>query len=256
VPTDRDVLEGDVFHEAAQFKDIDDLPLSDRRPMGSVLDQGVEFQIAPQHLPLLREVADQQAKGFIPTGFKEVINENGVLEYKVQGWRQASAEEMNLPLGEITKNLKIVDYGFKDPSGHPVLGKLSLGAHDANDHLRAFRALDDAGLMGKDASGRGYADLLHDLGDFHNKDMFNRESELIASVAYNWRAFSEMHPSYEPPITLNEIAGILESGSGPVTANQREALAYVKSLDPASREAKELRHARPESRLFLPDRGP
>ena len=43
-PPDRSGQEGDVFHEAAQFSD------EQIRPMGSVLQQGVEFEIEPTHL--------------------------------------------------------------------------------------------------------------------------------------------------------------------------------------------------------------
>src|SRR5262249_37158570 len=98
VPVDRDVLEGDVYQEASQLMALDDIPLRDRRPMGSVLDQGVELHIAPEHVQFLKEIADQQAKGFVPTGFREVVDEGaGRIEYEAQGWRAASAEEMDLP---------------------------------------------------------------------------------------------------------------------------------------------------------------
>ncbi|HEY9871456.1 MAG TPA: FHA domain-containing protein, partial [Candidatus Obscuribacterales bacterium] len=242
VPPDRSIGFADITEESAQFAG------RRVRPMDVVLDQGMEFRVDEAHVGLLRDIARQQENGFIPEGFRAVTDERtGLLRYEVTGWRAASPEERSLPLAELTKNLKIVDYGFTDANGQKLLGKISLGTHDGNDHLRAFRALEQAGLLAKDSSGRGYRDLLQQLGNFPAKDMFNRESELIATVAYNWRAFPEMHPSYDPPVKLAQIAEWLSKNAADMSENQRHALAYIRSLierDPSgmSEEARLLRH--------------
>jgi YD repeat-containing protein len=242
VPPDRSIGLGDITEESAQFSSLR------VRPIDAVLDKGMEFQIDEAHVGLIREIAQRQKDGFIPVGFRTITDDrSGLVRYEVTGWRPATPEERILPLAELTKNLKLVDYGFKDANGLPLLGKMSLGAHDGNDHMRAFRALQDAGLLSKDSKGRGYADLLQQLGDFPGKDMFNRESELIATVAYNWRAFPEMHPSYVPSVKLEQVAEWLSKSAGDMSENQKQALAYVRRLlaeDPSgsSTEAKLLRH--------------
>jgi hypothetical protein len=86
---------------------------------------------------------------------------------------------------------------------------------------------------------------MKEFGSPHATDMFNRESELIASIGFEWRAFSIMpKEEYDPPVSLQQIRETLSVKN---TANQISALKIVDdvmSRDPlgVSEEGLMLRH--------------
>lgn len=232
----------DVFDDTAQFsrRRERDLARVTKTP-----EKFLGFHLPEQNVPLIREIYLKQSSGLVPAEFEAQKREDGTFAYTVSKWRRATAEEAILPLSELTKTLKIIDYGFKDGNGNPSFGKISLGVHDSFDHLALFQELSKRGFFAKDTEGRGYKDLMKEFGSPHATDMFNRESELIASIGFEWRAFSIMpKEGYDPPVSLQQIRDTLKAGN---TANQRAALKIiddVMSKDPlgVSEEGLMLRH--------------
>ena len=206
------------------------------------------MQIHPKYAPLLREIQQKQSQGMIPDHFEQSKGADGLDEY-TPVYRTALQEERTLPISELVKNLKIVDYGFKTRQG-PVLNKVSLASHDVHDHARIFWLLDQAGLFNEKPDGSGYHRLMGKLSDPQRSNIFRREGELVASVAYDWRNYFDLHPQYEPQVDLRDIRDYFlraDAQGIPLSKNQVNALAYVEELlrtDPESQspETKKLRH--------------
>lgn len=214
----------------------------------NVMENGWDMKVDQRYVPLIREVAQKQSEGMIPERFEKSVGEDGMDVY-TPVYRQATQEERILPLSELVKNLKVVDYGFKDTKG-TVLGKVSLASHDVHDHARAFWLLDKAGLFSGTADNPGYSHLMGKLADPQSNNIFRREGELVASVAYDWRNYFDSHPDYQPQVDLTDIKNYFlhaDRQGLPLSKNQARALDYVERLidaDPQgqSPEAKKLRH--------------
>ncbi len=234
--------EGDNAYDKNQFR------VNKKRSLENILENGLEMQIHPKYAPLLREIQQKQSEGMIPDRFEQAKDADGMDVY-TPIYREATREERVIPISEIVKNLKIVDYGFKTPKG-PVLGKVSLASHDVHDHARAFWLLEQAGLFNEKADGTGYHQLMGKLSDPLRSNIFRREGELVASVAYDWRNYFDLHPKYEPQIGLEDIRSYFLTADAkgiPLSKNQVNALNYVEELiriDPngQSAESKKLRH--------------
>lgn len=234
--------EGDQAYDKNQFAK------SKKRSLQSVLDKGIEMEVHPKYVPMLREILQKQSEGLIPERFEKTASADGLDNY-TPVYRRATQEEAILPLSELVKNLKIVDYGFKTRQG-PVLGKVSLASHDVHDHARIFWLLEREGLFDGTATHPGYEGLMGKLTDPKNTNIFRREGELIAQVATDWRSFYDMHPQYDPPVSLKDVRNYFlhsDKQGTPLSRNQSQALAYVEELirtDPDGKlpESKKLRH--------------
>ncbi len=110
--------EGDNAYDKNQFR------VNKKRSLENILENGLEMQIHPKYAPLLREIQQKQSQGLIPDRFEQAKDADGMDVY-TPVYREATREEQVIPISELVKNLKIVDYGFKTPQG-PVLGKVSL----------------------------------------------------------------------------------------------------------------------------------
>ena len=234
--------EGDNAYDKNQFR------MNKKRSLESILENGLEMQIHPKYAPLLKEIQQKQSEGQIPERFISTPGKDGHEDY-TPVYRAATQEERVLPLSELVKNLKIIDYGFKNKQG-PILNKVSLASHDVHDHARAFWLLEQAGLFSEKADGSGYHQLMGKLSDPQRSNIFRREGELVASVAYDWRNYFDLHPQYEPQVSLKDVRRYFMSADAqgiPLSKNQQNALAYVEELmaiDPQGQSpaAKKLRH--------------
>lgn len=215
-------------------KEIEEQKLEIQR-MDRRLEEAVEF-----HSRFSDPAAIEQRKADIK---KRMAENKDIIEnrlpkmrrYNIQGWRDATAIEQNMPLLELTKNLKIVDYGFKDGGG-----KVSLGPHDMIDHVVGMNLLRKKGLLTvpempsegrQQPAGGGYDELFAQLGNPHKTDAFTRDSERFASIVYESRAFSLLPKDYEPNISMRSLIENLENS--PTLAksrNQQRALLYLQAL--------------------------
>lgn len=237
-----DAPEGDNAYDKNQFR------VNKKRSLENIVENGLEMQIHPKYAPLLREIHQKQSEGMIPERFEVSRGADGFDEY-TPVYRTATQEERILPISELVKNLKIVDYGFKNRQGL-VLGKVSLASHDVHDHARAFWLFDKEGLFDGKNGGPDYSVLMGKLDDPTRSNMFRREGELIASVAYDWRNYFDLHPDYQPQVDLRDTRNYLLSADRygmPLSKNQARALEYLEERiqnDPEGQqpESKLLRH--------------
>jgi hypothetical protein len=86
-----------------------------------------------------------------------------------------AAEHPTLPLVERLKNKRLLTI-----NGLPN-SKVALLVHDHFDHFLTFDHLDKQGILER------YKPFLRSVGDPAGTDIFCREGELVASVAYDWR---------------------------------------------------------------------
>ncbi len=234
--------DGDNAYDRNQFR------VNKKRSLENILENGLEMQVHPKYAPLLREILQKQGEGQIPDRFEHSKGADGLEEY-TPVYRDATAEERSLPLSELVKNLRIVDFGFKSKQG-PILNKVSLTSHDVHDHARAFWILDQAGIFTEKPDGTGYHKLMGKLSDPQRTNIFRREGELVASVAYDWRNYSDTHPDYQPGVDLGDVRQYFlaaDRQGTPLSKNQMHALEYLEDLikrDPAGQtlESKKLKH--------------
>lgn len=130
------------------------------------------------------------------------------------------------PLLERLKNEKIVRInGF-------VGSKMSLLVHDYSDHFWTFDLIDRLGILNK------YQDLFDRIGNPQSTDIFKREGEIVASIAFGVRLFQTIEAGFEPLISTQEIIRVLENYLilGRLGENHLEALSIIYSLRPNTRE--------------------
>lgn len=214
-----------------------------KRSLEEVLTQGWDMEVHPRYAPLLKEILQKQKEGYIPERFETSASDDGMTVY-TPVYRRATAEERIIPLSELIKNLRIVDYGFGE------LGKVSLASHDIHDHARVFSLLKQNGILGDNDGQTGYGMLMTKLANPERNSIFNRQGELVAQVAYDWRNYFDSHPSYDPAVNLKDVRDYFinaDSKGLPLTKNQARALSYLEeriAKDPegASAESKIIRH--------------
>lgn len=234
--------EGDNAYDRTQFVTVK------KRSLQSIVENGLDMKVHPKYVPLLKEILHKQSEGLVPERFDKTTGADGLDNY-TPVYRRGTTEERSVPLSELVKNLKIVDYGFKSSAG-PILGKVSLASHDVHDHARIFWLLDKEGFFDGSKGGPDYSALMGKLSDPKQSNIFRREGELIASIAYDWRNYYDLHPSYDPQMNLKEVRDYFlhaDRQGVPMSENQLRALSYIEeklSADPSgtSPEAKRLRH--------------
>lgn len=113
------------------------------------------------------------------------------------------------PIIEILKNEKILTInGFSN-------SKVSLMIHDSFDHFWIYTFLERQMILEK------YKNFLQKVGNPHSTDIFCREGELIASIAYEFR-YSYLSHSFDSLLDFNQIADLFQEPT--LSENQRDAL--------------------------------
>lgn len=108
------------------------------------------------------------------------------------------AQSGPIPVTEYIKNHRILNInGFKE-------SKISLAAHDVMDHAWTFNLLNTKGYLNE------YSEMLDSIGNPHLTNIFFREGEAIASIAYGVRYWSMMEPGFMPVITTLDIAKLMD----------------------------------------------
>lgn len=96
------------------------------------------------------------------------------------------AGEGILPLTEYVKNGKVLGVsGFMG-------SKVSLAVHDYMDHLWTFSMVKDAGILDR------YRYMFDSIGNPESTDIYKREGEIVASVAFGVRYFQTMPSAFGP----------------------------------------------------------
>lgn len=133
------------------------------------------------------------------------------------------------PILEHIKNQKIFKIsGFTN-------SKASLTIHDLFDHYWTYDHLDKAGIFEK------YRAFLDKVGNPQNTDMFNRESELIASTVFGTRLFHVKEDGFVPFFRFDQIQRVLAksiTSSDQPSENQLRVLQALQTIDPESNMAK------------------
>jgi hypothetical protein len=131
------------------------------------------------------------------------------------------------PLIEHLKNERILNINGLDES------KVSLAVHDFMDHMWAFALIQDCGLLDK------YAELFASIGNPQDFDIFKREGEIVAGIAFGVREYETMRPGFEPLVDATQIHEHLDSlfAEGKLdTSRHMDALRMLKGLKPGSLE--------------------
>ena len=129
------------------------------------------------------------------------------------------SEESGIPVVELTKNMGILSInGFSE-------SKLSLAVHDAIDHVFAFDQARTIGLF------RKYGDFFESIGSPQDTDIFKREGEVIASLAFGMR-YWEFQDGFVPLLDMNFISEAHEDAlkEGGISGSSDEALEIAESL--------------------------
>lgn len=137
-------------------------------------------------------------------------------------------DDLACPILDKVKNQKIASInGFTD-------SKVSLTIHDIFDHFWFYSFLEDNGIFEQ------YQEFFNLVGNPQSTDIFSREGELAASVAFDYRTFSVSETDYEPLFSLAQIKRILEKHypTRKPTSNQERVLALLEEIPATSEEGK------------------
>lgn len=125
-------------------------------------------------------------------------------------------EDTAVPIYERLKNLKVFHVNDFYAS------KGSLIVHDIFDHFWFGLKLEEAGIFHK------YKNFFKTLGSPQLYDLFSREGELYASIAFDFRSFQQMEDNYSPLFNIDDIRNFLKEAS---TQNQKKALEIINKSD-------------------------
>lgn len=133
---------------------------------------------------------------------------------KIAFLKKLARNSNRYPIYEAIKNEKIFTInGLKDSKG-------SLVPHDIFDHLWVYDTLQKNGILKK------YEKFFQSVGSPAQTDLFNRESELIAAIAYDFRFIYLSKNHFTALLDYQGIQNILKN---PQSENQRHAQALLNS---------------------------
>ena len=131
-----------------------------------------------------------------------------------------------LPLAEYLKNERILGVsGFMG-------SKISLAVHDFMDHVWTFDMLKKTGLL------EMFSGLFDSVGNPEMTDIFKREGEMVASIAFGVRYFQTMPSAFGPLVRSSRLEEILDEYfvEGRLDALHMDAYRTIKSLKKGSME--------------------
>jgi hypothetical protein len=143
----------------------------------------------------------------------------------------SKAESDIRPISELNKNERIFTInGFRN-------SKLSLIVHDLVDHLWFFDTLEFCKMFDK------YDILFKGLGNPEKCDIFKREGELVASIAYGIRLFNTIEQGFRPKYLFDNILSRTVDHFKNYYSHKHkvsDALRIILQTDPQSRTAQSL----------------
>lgn len=137
-----------------------------------------------------------------------------------------------IPLVEFLKNERMLEVnGF-------LGSKISLAVHDAIDHVWFFSLAERAGLFQK------FGRLFDSIGNPQRTDIFKREGEAVASIAFGVRYWANAEAGFVPRVSILEVGNRYEAlfDSGELEDRHIDAYRLVRRLaqNPSAREAQSL----------------
>jgi cytidylate kinase len=152
---------------------------------------------------------------------------------------RAKATNGDVPILEYIKRDRILKI-----QGLMGRSKASLAIHDAVDHVWFTNLLSEPEEDGKSILER-HSELMRSVGDPIHFDLFRRESEMIASIAFGVRYWASQQVGFVPRVSFDEILEVFERA---IVANsfvdERHLNAYRTVLSlvarPRQREAQSL----------------
>lgn len=157
-------------------------------------------------------------------GLQLAVQESGLDEVKCAV--SAADATGGLPLTETLKNQRVmVVNGFGD-------AKVSLAVHDALDHAWFFEALLRDGQLER------YSEMFDSIGDPANTDIYKREGEIVASIAFGVRYWSVVQRGFRPAWTADDLLRRFDTLFDNATLESRHLDAYrlLRRLQPYSME--------------------
>lgn len=142
------------------------------------------------------------------------------------------ADDGILPVTELVKNEEIlVVNGFGG-------SKISLAVHDAVDHVWTFDLAERVGLFNK------FSLLFNSVGNPQSTDLFKREGEMVASIAFGVRYWATMENGFKPLFDVNDLLKIMDGqfDTGALADRHMSAYKILRALaqQPYSRESQSL----------------
>ena len=131
-----------------------------------------------------------------------------------------------LPLTEVLKNERILSInGFAD-------SKISVAVHDAMDHTWGFILASEKGLLEK------FSAFWDSIGNPAYTDIFRREGEIVASIAFGVRYASTQENGFVPLVNVDSIRKIFEDyfDNGILEERHMAAFRILRSITPNSHE--------------------
>lgn len=110
---------------------------------------------------------------------------------------QAIAGNRRIPVLELLKNRRIIETGLLSDS------KISLAVHDLMDHVWFFSLLSDQGLT------ETHQDLFNQIGNPETTNIFKREGEIVASLAFGVRMWPNFPIGFTSRFCVEEILQIM-----------------------------------------------
>lgn len=103
-----------------------------------------------------------------------------------------------IPVTELLKTSRIVK------TTQIADSKVSLVIHDAVDHLWFIKLLDRLKILNQ------HQLLMEKIGNFPNCDIYKRESEMVASISFGTRSWTNYEIGYSPTYTTSEILRLFD----------------------------------------------
>lgn len=137
-----------------------------------------------------------------------------------------------IPVTELLKTSRIVKASKIDDS------KVSLVIHDAVDHLWFIHLLDRLKIFDR------HHLLMEKIGNFTNCDIYKRESEMVASISFGTRTWTNYEIGYSPTLTTSHILRLFDKlfDSDQLQDHHLDAYRHVRYLasQPQRRESQSL----------------
>jgi dephospho-CoA kinase len=212
----KEKIHNDVIGNLKHFYEHDRTQISHQvtRSLDVLIANGITCDIAPQQQglddpwPILERARGKAASGDVP--ILEYIKRDRIL--KIQGLQGRS--------------------------------KVSLAIHDAVDHVWFTNLLSEPEEGSKSILER-HKELVRSVGDPIHFDLFRRESEMIASIAFGVRYWASQQVGFVPRVSFDEILKVFERAIVANSfVNDRHLNAYRTVLSlaarPRQREAQSL----------------
>jgi len=184
-----------------------------------------------ENIERMKKTDSYQFSNNAPRSLEKVLNEGMVIS--IDPANQSTIKESGTIAG--SEIIKLTEY-LKNERILGVSGfmgsKISLAVHDFMDHVWTFDMLKKTGLLEK------FSGLFDSVGNPEMTDIFKREGEMVASIAFGVRYFQTMPSAFGPIIRSSRLEEMLDEYfvEGRLDALNMDAYRTIKSLKKGSME--------------------